>query len=669
MNKLFKMLLLITMQTFFCVDGCHSQGVLEDLAEQVGDGDINVEFYMEELSDYLINPLNINEATKEDLESFPFLSDRLIENILYYLYKYGPMMTNKELMMVEGMDKNTFQLLKYFIIVKQPHPKLNKIKLKNLVKYGKHDLISRIDIPLYKREGYKKTYKGYPYHHTTRYQFHYNTRVYAGITMENDAGEPFFSGTNKKGFDFYSPYLYMHNIGRIHTFVLGNYRVNYGYGMVVNTNFSLGKTVSLNTLLNRNTGLKKHSSTDEFNYLQGTGISYQLSKRWKWDVFYSYRKMDGTVDNLFIRSLKKDGLHRTTKEIEKNHTLNNQLIGSHLDYNGSYIEWGLTSVYNVFNKVLNPVHKYYNTFDPRGRDFLNIGMNYKIFMGKFSVFGETALDKKGRIASLNILRYLPNIHTQIIVMNRWYDMKFQSLYARSVAEGGRVQNENAFYIGLETKLLRNVFLNCYGDFFYFPYKKYLISKAGTKGFDGVVQLTYSPRYELNMFIKYKYKNKPHDYTMDKEKFIGTMNQHRLRYQLNYSEAQWNIKTIMEYNRIDYSYKKPSQGYLVSQHFGYSWKKIPLILDATFSWFNTDDYASRISVYEKGLLYSFSIPSFYDKGFRIALNARYEIFKNVILQCKFAETNYLNKQEIGTGLDRIPHHYKQDVYLQIRWKIK
>ena len=214
-----------------------------------------------------------------------------------------------------------------------------------------------------------------------------------------------------------------------------------------------------------------------------------------------------------------------------------------------------------------------------------------------------------------------------------------------------------------------MYFNCYGDFFYFPYKKYLISKAGTKGFDGVVQLTYSPRYELNMFIKYKYKNKPRDYTMDKEKFIETTNQHRLRYQLNYSEAQWNIKTIMEYNRIDYSYKKPSQGYLVSQHFGYSWKKIPLILDATFSWFNTDDYASRISVYEKGLLYSFSIPSFYDKGFRIALNARYEIFKNVILQCKFAETNYLNKQEIGTGLDRIPHHYKQDVYLQIRWKIK
>ena len=110
MNKLFKMLLLITIQTFFCVDGCHSQDVLEDLAEQVGD-DINMEFYMEELSDYLINPLNINEATKEDLECFPFLSDRLIENILYYLYKYGPMMTNKELMMVEGMDKSTFHLL------------------------------------------------------------------------------------------------------------------------------------------------------------------------------------------------------------------------------------------------------------------------------------------------------------------------------------------------------------------------------------------------------------------------------------------------------------------------------------------------------------------------------------------------------------------------------
>ena len=64
--------------------------------------------------------------------------------------------------------------------------------------------------------------------------------------------------------------------------------------------------------------------------------------------------MDGIVDNQFIRSLKKDGYHRLYREFEKKNTLTNQLVGSNLNYNGKYCELGLTAVYNVFNKPLNP---------------------------------------------------------------------------------------------------------------------------------------------------------------------------------------------------------------------------------------------------------------------------------------------------------------------------
>lgn len=42
----------------------------------------------EALSEWAAHPLNINTITKKQLEQFPFLSDKLIENILYYLFKY-----------------------------------------------------------------------------------------------------------------------------------------------------------------------------------------------------------------------------------------------------------------------------------------------------------------------------------------------------------------------------------------------------------------------------------------------------------------------------------------------------------------------------------------------------------------------------------------------------
>ena len=60
---------------------------------------------------YRENPININTATKEQLERFPFLSDQLVENILYYLYKYGPMLTRNELWMIEDIDRQTIHYL------------------------------------------------------------------------------------------------------------------------------------------------------------------------------------------------------------------------------------------------------------------------------------------------------------------------------------------------------------------------------------------------------------------------------------------------------------------------------------------------------------------------------------------------------------------------------
>lgn len=295
------------------------------------------------------------------------------------------MLSRNELWMIEDIDRQTIQYLLPFIYFKTPDKEEYKPTLKRILKYGKQELSTRVDIPFYTKAGYKeysaetlkknpnKKYLGYGYYHNLRYSFHYRDQIYAGITMEKDAGEPFFAGRNKKGYDFYSPYLFIRNIGKIKALAIGNYRVSYGYGLVINTDFGMGKTATLSTLGNKNRGIRKHSSTDEYNYFQGVAGSYKLSRRWTIDAFCSYRKMDGIVDSRFIRSLKKDGYHRLFREFEKKNALDNQLIGSNLNYNGKFCELGLTAVYNIFNKPLNPEKKYYNIYYPRGKDFYNVG--------------------------------------------------------------------------------------------------------------------------------------------------------------------------------------------------------------------------------------------------------------------------------------------------------
>ncbi|WP_455672601.1 helix-hairpin-helix domain-containing protein [Phocaeicola sp.] len=685
MNTLLKALLIVCITILFPVNNLLAQEVWEELAEQLindeEEGAFQWDNDFEELSELKENPINLNAATKEQLERFPFLSAQIIENILYYLYKYGPMMTVNELCLIEDIDWQTIQYLQPFVCVKQVDKQEYKPTLRQVLKYGKQELSTRVDIPVYTKAGYKqhtqaeleknpnKQYLGGRYYHNLRYSFRYRDKIYLGLTAEKDAGEPFFAGRNKKGYDFYSPYLLIRNIGKIKALAIGNYRLSYGYGLVINTDFGMGKTAMLSTLRNKSRGICKHSSTDEYNYFQGTAISYKLSKRWTADAFYSYRQMDGIVDNRFITSLKKDGYHRLWREFEKKNSLVNQVIGNNLNYNGKYCELGLTMVYNVFNRQLNPDSKPYNKYYPRGRDFYNIGTDYKFFWKRLCLLGETAIDKCGTIATMNMLSYAPKGATQFIVMNRYYDARYQSIYARSLGEGSAVQNESGIYIGLETRLLKYIRMTCYSDFFYFPWKRYRVSETGTNGFDGLLQLSYSPTYQLAMFIRYRYKNKKKDFTgTDKMKQTIPYIQQKCRYQLSYTlKDKLLLKTIVDYAQVHYQSQSASNGFLVSQSASYKWGTLPLQLDVSGAWFNTDDYESRLTIYEKGLLYAFSMPSFYYKGTRLAVNARYELDEHIILQAKYGTTHYRNRDKISSGLEQVDGSTKSDLYLQLRLK--
>ena len=191
---------------FFFVNNLSAQTtweeVIEQLAENEEENSYQWENLLEELADLKEHPLDINRATKEQLERFPFLSDRLIENILYYIYKYGSIQNEKELMMVEDMNRQTIRYLLPFITFQPIEKEEYKHTFNQMLKKGKHELSTRVDIPFYTKAGYKNKYLGYGFYHNVRYSYHYSDRLYIGLTAEKDAGEPFFEGKNRKGFDY-----------------------------------------------------------------------------------------------------------------------------------------------------------------------------------------------------------------------------------------------------------------------------------------------------------------------------------------------------------------------------------------------------------------------------------------------------------------------------------
>lgn len=630
-----------------------------------------------DLAELAEHPFNINTITKEQLEQLPFLSEKLIENILYYLYKYGPMVSKNELLGVEGMDYQTRKFLEDFIYIGPAKIYENRFSLKRLLKYNQQDLLIRVDIPFYQRAGYvytsenkekDKVYFGNPLYQNIRYKFQYKKHIYWGLVAEKDPGESFFCKNNKKGYDFYSGYFFLQDVGRLKNLAVGNYRASFGYGLVMNMDFSMGKSAA--SSINRfGRGISKYTSTNENDYLQGVAATYKLSSRWSASLFYSFRRLDANVDNMFIKTFKTDGFHRLIKDLRKQKTVHNHLIGSNINFNGKFVEYGLTTVYNHFNKVLKPDVRPYNTFYPRGREFWNTGLYGKCFLGKVILAGELAVDSSGDIAAMQSLSYSPKTNTTVLFINRYYDKKYQSLYADGFRENSHTQNEIGSYIGLETSLFRKIKLNTYLDVFYFPWRRYRVDRHKTMGMEGMLQVGYSPTYSLDMFIKYSYKNKAQNYTMpSKKKYVIPYIRQRLHYQVNYAlNKNIQLKTFAEGIFTNHWQQERAKGYLIGFNGKWQKERFPLKISLSGAWFDTDNFDTRSYIYEPGLLYSYSMYSFFGKGIRAATNASYSIGKWFMLQAKLGWTHYLDRDHISSGMEEIKGANKTDLQIQLKLK--
>jgi hypothetical protein len=82
------------------------------------------------------------------------------------------------------------------------------------------------------------------------------------------------------------------------------------------------------------------------------------------------------------------------------------------------------------------------------------------------------------------------------------------------------------------------------------------------------------------------------------------------------------------------------------------------------YFETDGYDSRLYAYENDVLYSFSIPVFYDKGYRYYVNVNYDVNKKMTVWFRWAQTVFKNKETIGSGLDEIIGNKRTEVKLQM-----
>ena len=129
---------------------------------------------------------------------------------------------------------------------------------------------------------------------------------------------------------------------------MGNYRVSMGMGLVMNSDFSLGKVAMLQSL-----GRSTH---------RGVAATVNLGKGFKMTAFGSYRPMDATLnaDETAATILTSD-YHRTETEMNKKHNLQVTKAGGSLRYEHQRLHLGANALYAHLDKPLRPTNRYGRT--------------------------------------------------------------------------------------------------------------------------------------------------------------------------------------------------------------------------------------------------------------------------------------------------------------------
>ena len=632
-------------------------GELEDLESTTWESSFNLLCDLEE------NPVNINTATREQLEQLPFLTAKDVEDISEYIYMHGPMKNLGELAMIRDLDYYKRRLLFYFTYAGEI-PQKGFPELKNILKYGKHDIIGTVKIPFYKRKGDREGYLGYQYKHSIRYDFTYGDYVRFGLIGAQDAGEPFFAGKNNMGYDFYSFYFVLKKLGRIKTLALGRYRVRFGMGLVVNNNFGFGKLSSLTTLGRGGSNIRAHSSRSDGNYFQGAAATVNVAEGLDVSGFVSLRKFDATLnkDGNTIATILTSGYHRTETEMEKKNNSSHTVAGGNIDYRYKGFHVGITGVYAALDKELKPkTEAVYRRHYAHGKDFYNIGINYGYTGHRLSVNGETATGGCNAVATVNSLSYSLTDNLDLMALQRFYSYRYYSLFAESFSEGGAVQNESGIYVGAGWRPMPGLSVMAYTDFAYFAWPKYQAS-GSSRSFDNLLQATYA-KGEWNFTARYRLKMRERD--NDSKTCLAFKNEHRGRLSATYNSGVWHIKTQADIAFTQY--KDDSFGWMVTQNASLDLGKM---LDASviLGYFDTDDYNSRVYSYERGMLYSFSMPSYFGNGVRLALVANSNFTDGITITAKIGFTKYFDRDKIGSGYQEINNSSATDLELQMRLRI-
>jgi hypothetical protein len=652
------------------------QNAVEEVLQSSGtDGAEDMQNLYDRLQAYRRDPIDLNSATSVELRELGLFTEVQITDLQTYRQKNGKLIAPYEMQAIPSWDMQTIQRILPFVTV-QDLSKTFRVPLKTSLIKGENTLLTRWERNVEPQLGYENgKYLGTPNKMFLRFKHTYGTHLSYGVTMENDAGEPFFKNKNKQGFDFYSAHFYVKDISpRIKNLVLGDFVVNFGQGLVLWSDFATAKSSMTMNIKRGGRTIRPFSSVNESRFFRGAGATIALGEKLELTTFASYRYRDATTatpepGNPFgdegFASFSISGYHRTETELANKNTIMQFTGGARLQYGGAKGHFAINSLFNSFSKPLILNTKPYNQFSFQGSQLLNLSADYSYRYRNLNFFGETASSGTNGLASVNGLLVGLDRRMSFSLLHRYLTRNYHALVANPFAENNTgVNNENGFYVGLEMTPNAHWKFHAFGDVWQHPWLRYQVNSP-SQGYEYLARMTYWQKRKLEIYLQFRTKMVQRNSSLDNG--LSNTVRHQVRLDGSFTVSPViELRSRAEIMRFDDGDGNLSNGYMVYQDVVFSPKNFPISFTSRYALFNTDDYNSRIYTYENDILYAFAIPSYANQGSRFYINLRGRLGKHLVAEVRFAQTFYTNVTTVGSGNDLIDANTNSDVKVQLKY---
>lgn len=653
---------------------------IEDIAASLDEGqELDYTNLFEDLAYYYEHPLNLNNASIDELRELYMLTDVQIANLERHIERYGPLKSLFELQAVDDFDLNTIRSITPFITVK-PTLQLSAFSLKEFFDDATHDLFIRYKRDLQLADGFQvdpetgvPDYIGSPDYIYTRYRLNYKKSFRAGFTLEKDAGESL-----SKGPDFYSAHAMYSGQTWLRRLVVGDYQALFGQGLTCWNGLAFGKSPFISNVKRNGIGLRPYSSVQETNFFRGAAATFGFGQV-EVTPFLSDKRIDGNIDEsadsvladdeFIVSSLPAGGLHRTESEIANKNTVRETAVGGNIKYTRRLLTVGITGIRTSIDAELRPDLDLYNMYKPTAPENFCIGADYQAVLGNANFFGEAARSQNGGFSMINGLVAAIHPRLTISAVHRHYGKDFQNTKANVFGENGlTAANERALYTGVQANLNSKFMLTAYADLIRYPWLRYRVD-APSLAKDYLAQLNYKPDKKNEIYLRYRRRQNVLNSSND-EAYITSpapLLQENWRIHAAYqahpnvqmrTRAEWSV-----YSNADGT----SNGFMVYQDINYKRIGSRITYSLRYALMDSPNWNTRIYAYENDVLYAFSILPYYGRGSRIYGMIKVDVARGIDFWVRYGAFLYDQTREISAETANPTEVINSDIHLQLRFQ--